>query len=171
MLARAIYGVESCLLSAPCSRELRTVTRGGRLHVTLSSLSSVANTCTAGHGYTTVHRPIPTPAQGSLIISTNHRLLNFGRGIFDCTAMTPVHVSPKLLHWIRFTSSSTFPACHRLSTISVCRKAGWICQHVSSLCQQWRMYAKKGWAGEQYHIREMFLQVLILFVSMIILFP
>ena len=138
--ARAIYGVESCVLSALCSRELRSVTRAGRLHV-LSSLS-VASTCTTGH--TAVHhhhgRPIPIPAQCSFIISTNHRLF---RGTSGHTAMTLTHVSSELLYWTRYTSSSTFPAC-RFTTLSVGLKAGWICQHVSGLCQQWRTYAKKG---------------------------
>lgn len=149
LLSRPIYGAEPCLLSAPCARELRSVTCTGRLRI-LSQ--SVAITCTPGH--TSVHHH-GCPTQGSVTISTNHRLFTPLRGTQGHAARTQIRVrvspSPKLsyMYGTRFMTSSTPPSCRQYSAISVCQKSGWFCQHASSLCQQRRTYAKKGWGNNE----------------------
>lgn len=147
LLSRPIYGTEPCLLSAPRARELKSVTCTGRLRV-LSQ--SVAITCTPGH--TSVHHH-GCPTQGSVTITTDHRLFTPPRGTQGHTAWTPIHVgvspSPKLLYGTRFMTSNTPPPCRQFSAISVCQKGGRFCQHASSLCQQRRTYAKKGWGNNE----------------------
>ena len=153
LLSRSIYGAEPCLLSASCARELRSVTCTGRLRVLSRSVTS---TCTPGHASLYRHG---CPTQGSVTISTDHRLFPPLRGPPGHIARTQIHVyvspSHKLSYGTRLMSSSTPPPCRQFSAISVCQKGGWFCQHTSSLCQQRRTYAKKGWGnGEWYHIRD-----------------
>lgn len=155
LLSRTIYGTERCLgpLSAPCAG--RSVTCTERLRSCLSQAHSVhvatASMCTPRHPTVYCHHGHPT--RGSVTICTYHRLSTYLlRGTAGHIALTPTHVpwtpSPKhASRGTRFMALSISPPLdHQFSPISVCRKAvGWICQHASSLYQQRRTYAKKGW--------------------------
>ena len=165
------------VLSAPRSRELRrSVTctstreiRSQRVLSTQSDSTTCTSTCTSGHPKATAYCHHGRPIQGSQTtictnhsLFTHHRLLSRGMspGHMAMTSMhnnitspSPVSITTKVSYGTRFIMSSSIvtPPCRQFSAIvsSMCRakKGGWFCQHMSSLCQQRRTYAKKGWSN------------------------
>lgn len=164
------------VLSAPgsCSRELRrSVTCSTREILSQRVLSAqsdtttCSSTCASGHPKATAYCHHGRPIQSSQItICTNHSLFIHHRLLSRGTspshmAMTSMHnnissLSPhtmaKVSYGTRFImSSSVAPPPRRQFTaivFSMCRaKCDWFCRHMSSLCQQRRTYAKKGWSN------------------------
>ena len=165
------------VLSAPgpCSRELRrsvtcaSTRESRRVLPTRFDATTCTSTRTSGHpNLATACCHHGRPIQGSQItICTNHSLVTHHRLLSRGTssghmAMTSMHnyiISPsphtmvKVSYGTRFIMSSSIapPPCRQFSAIvsSMCRakKGGWFCQHMSSLCQQRRTYAKKGWSN------------------------